>query len=43
MIKMIEIKNVSKTYNGEKKALNDISFDINNGEIMIEGNVEASV
>lgn len=30
---MIEIKNVSKTYNGEKKALNDISFDINDGEI----------
>lgn len=33
MKKMIEIKNVSKTYNGEKKALNDISFDINDGEI----------
>ena len=30
---MIEIKNVSKTYNGEKKALNNISFDIKNGEI----------
>ena len=30
---MIEIKNVSKTYNKEKKALNDISFDINDGEI----------
>lgn len=30
---MIEIKNVSKTYNGEKKALNDISFNINDGEI----------
>lgn len=30
---MIEIKNVSKTYNGEKKALNQISFDIKDGEI----------
>ena len=30
---MIEIKNVSKTYNKEKLALNDISFDINDGEI----------
>lgn len=30
---MIEIKKVSKTYNKEKKALNDISFDINDGEI----------
>ena len=30
---MIEIKDISKTYNGEKKALNDISFDINDGEI----------
>ena len=30
---MIEIKNVSKTYNGVKKALNNISFDINEGEI----------
>lgn len=30
---MIEIKNVSKTYNGEKKALNNISFDIKDGEI----------
>lgn len=30
---MIEIKNVSKTYNGEKKAINDISFDIKDGEI----------
>lgn len=30
---MIEIKNVSKTYNGEKRAINNISFDINNGEI----------
>lgn len=30
---MIEIKNVSKTYNGEKKALNQVSFDIKDGEI----------
>ena len=30
---MIEIKNVSKTYNGEKKALKDVSFTVNNGEI----------
>ncbi|MGM9834285.1 MAG: ABC transporter ATP-binding protein [Bacilli bacterium] len=30
---MIEIKNVSKTYNGEKKAINQISFDIKDGEI----------
>ena len=29
---MIEIKNVTKTY-GEKKALNDVSFDVNDGEI----------
>ena len=30
---MIEIKNVSKTYNGGKKALNDVSFTVNDGEI----------
>ena len=30
---MIEIKNVSKTYNGEKKALKCVSFDVNDGEI----------
>ncbi|MGM9881835.1 MAG: ABC transporter ATP-binding protein [Bacilli bacterium] len=30
---MIEIKNVSKTYNGKKKALNNVSFNINDGEI----------
>lgn len=30
---MIEIKNVTKTYNGEKKALDDISFTVNDGEI----------
>ena len=30
---MIEIKNVSKTYNGKKKVLKNISFDINSGEI----------
>lgn len=30
---MIEIKNVSKTYNGYKKALKNISFDIKDGEI----------
>lgn len=30
---MIEIKNVSKTYTGTKKALDDISFDVKNGEI----------
>lgn len=30
---MIEIKNVSKTYNGEKKAIKNINFDIKDGEI----------
>lgn len=30
---MIEIKNVIKTYTGTKKALDDISFDVKNGEI----------
>lgn len=30
---MIEIKNVSKTYNGKKKVLNNISFKIESGEI----------
>lgn len=30
---MIEIKNVSKIYNGEKKAINNVSFSINEGEI----------
>ena len=30
---MIEIKNVSKTYNGKNKALNNISFNVNDGEI----------
>ena len=30
---MIEIKNVSKGYDGKKKALDDVSFKINNGEI----------
>ena len=30
---MIEIKNVSKTYNGVKKALTNVSFDVNDGEI----------
>ena len=30
---MIEIKKVSKTYNGEKKAINQVSFDIKDGEI----------
>ena len=30
---MIEIKNVSKSYDGKKKALDDVSFKINNGEI----------
>ena len=30
---MIEIKNVTKIYNGSKKALDKISFDIKNGEI----------
>ena len=30
---MIEIKNVSKTYNGVKKALDDVSFIVNDGEI----------
>ncbi len=30
---MIEIKNVTKIYNGEKKAVDDISFTVNDGEI----------
>jgi len=30
---MIEIKNVSKTYNGEKKALKSVSFKVNDGDI----------
>ena len=30
---MIEIKNVSKSYNGKTKALDDISFNVNDGEI----------
>ena len=30
---MIEIKNISKSYDGKKKALDDVSFKINNGEI----------
>ena len=30
---MIEIKNVSKSYDGKKKALDDVSFKIDNGEI----------
>lgn len=30
---MIEIKNVSKIYNGEKKAIDNISFTVNDGEI----------
>lgn len=30
---MIEIKHVSKTYNGEKKALKDVSFKVNDGKI----------
>lgn len=30
---MIEIKNVSKIYNGDKKALDGISFDVKDGEI----------
>ncbi len=30
---MVEIKNVTKTYNGEKKAVDDISFTVNDGEI----------
>ena len=32
-INMIEIKNVSKTYDGKKKAINNLSFDIKDGEI----------
>ena len=31
---MIEIKNVSKTYNGEKKAINNISFTVEEGEFV---------
>ena len=30
---MIQIKNFSKTYNGTKKAVDDISFEVKNGEI----------
>ena len=30
---MISIKNVSKTYNKQKRALNNVSFDVNDGEI----------
>lgn len=30
---MIEIKNVTKIYNGEKRAVDDISFTVNDGEI----------
>ena len=30
---MIEIKNVSKTYNGTKKTLENITFNVNDGEI----------
>ena len=30
---MIEIKNVSKTYNGKKLALDKVSFTVNDGEI----------
>ncbi len=30
---MIEIKNVSKTYNGVKKAIKDVSFKVDGGEI----------
>lgn len=32
-IKMIEIKNVTKIYNGTKKAVDNISFNVNDGEI----------
>ena len=30
---MIEIKNVFKTYNGKDNALDDITFNVNDGEI----------
>lgn len=30
---MIEIKNVTKIYNGEKRAVDDISFTVNDGEV----------
>ena len=30
---MIEIKNVSKSYNGKRKALDNVSFNVNDGEI----------
>ena len=30
---MIEIKNFTKIYNNDKKAIDDISFNVNNGEI----------
>ena len=30
---MIEIKNISKSYDGVKKVLDDVSFTVNDGEI----------
>ena len=30
---MIEINNVSKTYNGVKRAIKDVSFKVDGGEI----------
>ena len=31
---MIKVKNLGKTYNGKVKAVSDISFDVNDGEIV---------
>ena len=31
---MIDVKNVSKTYNGKILAIDDVSLKINNGEIV---------
>lgn len=32
-LKVMEVKNVTKIYNGEKNAVDNISFTVNNGEI----------
>ncbi len=32
---MITFKNVTKSYNGDHKAVNNVSFEVNDGEIVI--------
>ena len=32
---MIEIKNVSKSYNGKTKALDNVSFKVPNGNLLL--------